>query len=94
MSKKSNTFLFILGGTVFNVLVTLLIFILFLVIYSQFNALLPENTAAWMLPVIFVAAIVASFFIYRLTVKLIMKKVDFEKHFDPIFGPRRPTRKP
>ena len=94
MSKKTNTLLFILGGTVFNILVTLLCFILFLVIYGYFQSFLPESSAAWILPVIFIASIVVSFFIYRLAIKIIMKKVDFEKYFDPIFGPRRPARKP
>jgi hypothetical protein len=92
MSKKTNTLLFILGGTVFNILVTLLCFIIFLVIYGRFLPMLPESSAAWMLPVIFVASIVASFLIYRLAIKIIMKKVDMEKYFDPIFGHRRPRK--
>ena len=88
MNKKTNTFLFILGGTVFNILVTVFCFFVFLFLYSRFlYPYLPENSIAWMLPVNFVASIVASFLIYRLVVfKVIMKKVDMEKYFDPIFG--------
>ena len=94
MSKKTNTLLFILGGTVFNIIITILCFIIFLAIYSRFlYPALPESSTAWALPIIFVASIAASFFIYRLAIKVIMKKVDMEKHFDPIFG-RRPPRKP
>ena len=94
MSKKTNTVLFILGGTVFNILVTVLCFIIFLIIYSRYlYPLLPESSAAWIMPVIFVVSIVASFLVYRMAIKLLMKKVDMEKYFDPIFGHRRP-RKP
>ena len=95
MSKKTNTLLFILGGTVFNIIITILFFIIFLAIYSAvLLPVLPESSAAWALPVVFVASIAVSFFVYRLAVKLVMKKVDMEKHFDPIFGRRRPPRKP
>ena len=94
MSKKTNTLLFILGGTVFNILTTIVCFIILLVIYSRFlYPLLPESGAAWALPIIFVASIVASFFVYRQAVKMVTKKVDMEKHFDPIFGRRPPPRK-
>ena len=93
MNKKTNTLLFILGGTVFNVLTTVLCFLLLLVLYSSVLAsLLPENSGAWMIPIAFIASIVASFFIYRLAIKLLMKKIDIEKYFDPIFGPKRPRK--
>ena len=94
MSKKTNTLLFILGWTVFNIIITVLSFFIFLVIYSRFlNGLLPESSAAWAIPIIFVVSIVASFFVYRLIIKVIMKKVDMEKYFDPIFGRCRPSAK-
>ena len=93
MSKKTNTLLFILGGTIFNILITVICFIGFLVIYSQFlYPHLPESSAAWVMPIIFVASIVISFLVYRLAIKIIMKKVDMEKYFDPIFG-RRGSRR-
>ena len=95
MNKKTNTLLFILGGTVFNILVTIICFIVLLAIYSRLHSQLPESSAAWILPVIFIGSIVASFFVYRLVIKIIMKKIDMEKYFDPIFGRRRPPpRKP
>ena len=91
MSKKTNTFLFILGGTLLNILIIATFFIIFLVIYSNFlHARLPEGGIAWVLTVLFLAAIAASFFIYRLVIKIIMKKINMEKYLDPVFGPRRP----
>jgi phosphoglycerol transferase MdoB-like AlkP superfamily enzyme len=90
MSKKTNTLLFILGGTIFNVFVTIICFLLFLIIYSRFlYGHVSESVAAWLLPVFFAGAIAASFFIYRLAIKILVKKVDMEKYFDPIFVRRR-----
>ncbi|MDL2230087.1 leader peptide processing enzyme [Treponema sp. OttesenSCG-928-L16] len=91
MSKKSNTLLFILGATVFNIVITLASFALLLVIYAKFLApVLPEELAAWGLPVIFIVAIVLSFVVYRYVLKFLMKKINAEEHFDPLFGPRKP----
>jgi hypothetical protein len=93
MNKKANTIIFILAATGFNIIVTMLCFLLLLLFYSRFIfPLLPEESVAWALPGIFVGSIVASVLIYRLVVKLLMKKVEMEKYFDPIFG-RRPPRK-
>jgi hypothetical protein len=59
-----------------------------LVLYSKFlYFIFPEN--AWGLPVMFFISIVASFFIYRWVIKLLIKKVAMEKYFDPIFGQSR-----
>ena len=94
MSKKTNTLLFILGGTVFNILVTIVCFIVLMLVYFKLlQPLFSGNATSVALPVIFVLSIVVSFFVYRLVIKIVMKKVDMEKYFDPIFGPRRPPRK-
>ncbi|MDR0601207.1 MAG: leader peptide processing enzyme [Treponema sp.] len=91
MNKKANTLVFILGATVFNILVTVICFIVLFVLYARFLAgLLPESAAAWGFPVIFIASIALSFVVYRLILKLVLKRVDVEKYFDPIFGKRRP----
>ena len=95
MSKKTNTLLFLLGGTVFNILITILFFFILFFIYGRFLfPVLPEDSAAWALPVIFVLSIVAAFFVYRQAVKLVSKKLDMEKNFDPLFGRRPPPKKP
>jgi hypothetical protein len=91
MSKKTNTLLFILGATFFNIIITVICFTALLVLYARFIApLLPEDGRSWGFPVIFIAAIALSFLIYRVILKQLMKKVDVEKYFDPIFGGRRP----
>ena len=95
MSKKTNTIFFLLGATVFNIIVTIICFIIFLSIFARFQNHIQEETFAWLFPVIFIASIVASFFIYRGVMKIFEKKIDMEKYFDPLFGRRRPPhRKP
>ena len=90
MSKKTNTLWFILAATAFNILTTIICFVLLLFVYARLiMPSLPESAAAWGFPIIFIGAIVLSFFLYRFILKIIMKKVDMEKHFDPIFGRRR-----
>jgi len=90
MNKKTNTFLFIIGGTIFNVLVTMISFLVFLFIYSKFlYGRVSESATAWLLPVFFAAAIAASFFIYRFAIKILLKKVDMDKYFHPLFVRKR-----
>jgi peptidoglycan/LPS O-acetylase OafA/YrhL len=94
MSKKSNTLLFILGATVFNILTTIVFLLILLVLYARLLApLLPEESAGWGFPVIFILSFVLSFLSYRIILKRLMKKIEMEKYFDPIFGSRRPPRK-
>jgi hypothetical protein len=95
MSKKSNTLIFILAATVFNVLITIIAFLALLFLFTVvIMPRLPEpaagRAAAWAIPVIFIGAIAVSFAVYRIVLKLFMKRVNIEKHFDPIFGARRP----
>jgi hypothetical protein len=50
---------------------------------------LPPDAAVWSFPVIFIGAIVLSFVIYRFALKLLFKRVEVDKYFDPIFGKRK-----
>ena len=91
MSKKTNTIFFILIATFFNVLVTVSCFLFLLILYSKFlYPLLPESLSSWIMPIFFIASIIISFLFYRAALKIFMKKVDVEKHFDSILGPRKP----
>ncbi|MDR3335021.1 MAG: leader peptide processing enzyme [Treponema sp.] len=93
MSKKSNTLWFILGATAFNILITIISFFVLLLLYGKVLApLIPETGVAWGLPVIFIGALALSFVIYRMILKQLLKRIDMEKYFDPIFGPP-PARK-
>ena len=86
MNKRANTLLFVLGATLFNIIVTLLFFIALLALYANsLMSVIPEEGQTWAFPLIFMAAIGLSFVIYRLVLKILLKKVDVEKYFDPIF---------
>jgi membrane protein implicated in regulation of membrane protease activity len=94
MSKKTNTLLFILGATVCNILITIIIFMVLLLVYGRaLVPLLSEQAIAWGLPVLFIGSIALSFVIYRLILKQLVKRIDMEKYFDPLFAPRRASAK-
>jgi len=85
MNKKVNTILFILGATVFNILVTVLAFFLLLIPYVNFMSLMPEGGKIWSFPIIIIAAMVIAFIAYRYALRFLLKKIDMEKYFDPLF---------
>jgi hypothetical protein len=86
MNKKVNTILFILGATVFNILITVLFFMLLLIGYAKFLMhFLPEGAQTWAFPLIFIAAMAIAFIIYRHAIRFLMNKIDMEKYFDPLF---------
>jgi hypothetical protein len=92
MNKKANTLLFVLGATLFNILVTVASFLLLLAAYAKFimRHLPPDGSAqAWAIPLIFIAAIVISFVVYRFALNFLVKKIDMDRYFDPIFTSRR-----
>jgi len=86
MNKKVNTILFILGATLFQVLVAILSFILIILLYAKFlGPHLPENAVQWSLIVIFIASLAISFVVYRAALKVLLKKINVDKYFDPLF---------
>jgi len=90
MNKKVNTVLFILGATLFNIIVTLISFVTLLILYVKaLMPIIPEGGRSWGFPLIFIASIALSFLVYRLALKMMLKKVDVEKYFDPIFQRRK-----
>lgn len=90
MNKKANTALFIVGATVVNILIMI---VLIIVGFAIISAALPHNAnpqlASILFLVVFLAAIAGSFFIYHRIVRFITKRVDMEKYFHPIFKPRK-----
>jgi hypothetical protein len=86
MNKKVNTVLFLLGATVFNLLIMFLLIVIFLVLISAiFRDSLNPNVLSVLMIVIFVGSIAAAFFIYGRVVKWLSRKIDMEKYFLPLF---------
>ena len=86
MNKKANTVLFILGATVANVVIMIVIFLGLFVLFGRLIApsLSPQVNQSIML-VLFIGSIVATYFIYHRLVKWLSAKYDLEQYFDPIF---------
>ncbi len=85
MNKKANAALFLFGATVFNIVVTVSSFLLLIFAYGRLLApILPAGSAAWGLPVVFVAAIAFSFGAYRFALRVLMKRVNVEALFGPL----------
>ncbi|MCL2763307.1 MAG: leader peptide processing enzyme [Treponema sp.] len=86
MNKKVNTILFVLGATLFNIIITVAAFLLLLIGCAKFILpVLPEGLQGWFFPVIFIASIAVAFVVYRFILRLLLKKIDVEKYFDPLF---------
>ncbi|MCL2067942.1 MAG: leader peptide processing enzyme [Treponema sp.] len=90
MNKKTNTLLFILGATLFNMIVTVVSFFLLIVLFVKYiMPLLPEEGRLWGVAISFIAAVIISFFAYRFALKILLKKIQMEKYFVPIFGRKK-----
>jgi len=86
MNKKMNTILFILGATVFNVIIAVISFILLAILYAKFLfPIISPSGQSWGFSLIFIASIAVSIFVYRLVLKALLKRIDVEKYFDPLF---------
>jgi hypothetical protein len=86
MNKKLNTVLFLLGATVFNLLIMFILIVVFLVLISAlFGDSLSPNLLSILMIVIFIGSIAASFFIYGRVVKWLSRKIEMEKYFLPLF---------
>jgi hypothetical protein len=89
MNKKVNTALFILGATVFNLLLMLVLFavpmVALIVIFGQKL----QQVFGILSVVLFFAALVGSFFLYGFLMKRISAKWDLDKYLHPIFKPKK-----
>jgi hypothetical protein len=86
MNKKANTVLFLLGATVFNLLLMFLLIVIFLVLISAiFKDSLSPNILSILMIVVFIGSIAASFFIYGRVVKWLSRKIEMDKYFIPLF---------
>jgi len=90
MNKKLNTFLFVIGATVFNIIVMMVIMILGLALLSAlFGENIGQGMAQILFLLLFVVSIAGAFGLYHLVINLISRKIEMDKYFHPIFGRRR-----
>jgi hypothetical protein len=82
MNKRTKLVLFMTGATIFNVLLTVLLFIGVLALYSlTIGQLLKVPSAGLAIVVSFVIAIVISSIVYKKLLEILRKRIDFEKTF-------------
>jgi membrane protein implicated in regulation of membrane protease activity len=87
MNKRINTLLFILGATAFNIIITVLSFLGLTFLYIKLIIpLIPEANHPWGFVIIVLASLAVSFVVYRFLFKYLLKKIDVDKYFDPLFG--------
>jgi membrane protein YdbS with pleckstrin-like domain len=89
VNKKTNTALFLLGATVFNLLLMFVLIAAALVLVSALFKNLNPNAMAILMVAIFIGAIAGSFLIYSRIIRWLSKKIDMEKYFMPIFRRKR-----
>ncbi|MDR0785381.1 MAG: hypothetical protein LBE74_05795 [Treponema sp.] len=90
MNKKVNTLLFILGATVVNIIIFVIVFFALLLLYGKLLASrVGPEVNQWATALIFVITIALSFIIYNRFIKIFTNKVDMDKYFDPLVKPRR-----
>jgi len=82
MTKKQNTLVFILVGTVCNILLTLILIIIFTLVGG---VILKENLGT-ALPFLFIAALILGMFLYQKIANFFIKKLKLEEKMDPIFS--------
>ena len=90
MNKKLNTFIFLIAGTIVNVVVMLLLLIIFLYLIGFIFT--PETSGGVITAVTLTAvmlSVVGSYFIYSKVVKFINKKWDIEQWIEPLFRRKR-----
>jgi len=90
MNKKLNTLLFLIVGTIVNIIVMLLLLVGFL--YLIGNIFTPETSDAVITSVTLTAvmlSVVGSYFIYSKLVKFVNKKWNLEQWIEQLFRKKR-----
>jgi len=92
MNKKLNTALFIIGASILNVILMLILMTGGLALVSL---IIPKNispnVASALFILVFLLSVAGSFFAYHRGIKLLANKVSMDKYFHPIFSSK--TRK-
>lgn len=87
MNKKVNTVLFMLGATVVNVLMMIVIFLALMLLYAWIVPSGFSSQAGQIVGiVIFLASIGLTYFLYHRLIKWISNKWNLDEYFAPIFN--------
>ncbi len=85
MNKKLNTFLFIIGATLVNLIIMVGLFLLSLAVMINFSN--PESPLVPLyIALIFIVSIGGSFLLYTLLMKKVMATFNLEQYLSPLFA--------
>ncbi len=88
MGKKINTVLFMIGATIFNIVLTIALFLLLLVVAVRLLKV-GDGAMPIVMGLISLLSIGGSFLIYGFIVQRLNKKYAMEKYLTPLFGGKR-----
>ncbi|MGE4452893.1 MAG: leader peptide processing enzyme [Sphaerochaeta sp.] len=92
MSKKMNTVWFMLGATVLNIVLMMVLFIICFVLITRFvdpnSSLIP----LW-LGLTFLVSIGGSFWVYSRIIKWMNNKYNLEENLSPLFNRKKKPRR-
>lgn len=90
MNKKLNTFLFLLGGTIVNIAIMLILLIVFLYIIGHtFTSGSNPNLVTAITLTAVMLSVVGSYLIYSRLIKIMTKKWNLENYIEPLFRRKR-----
>ena len=90
MNKKLNTVLFLIGATLSNIIIILILWLIPLYLYMTFIAQFAnEKLTGLIVVVLFIAAILGTYLLYNAIMAKILKKVDMEKYFELNFKKKK-----
>ncbi len=88
MSKKSNTVWFMLGATVLNILLMLILFFGCFILIARFVDPQSSLVPLW-LGLSFLVSIGGSFWLYSLVIKWMSRRFELEEKLAPLFSRKR-----
>lgn len=90
MNKKLNTLLFLLVGTIVNIVIMLLLLVAFLYLIGHLFSGSSNGQIVTIVTLLAVMlSVVGSYLIYSRLIKFASKKWDMEKYIEPLFRRKR-----
>ena len=92
MNKKVNTIVFIVAGTIVNLLLAILFIVLLMVLIFKVETIWPGRGEP-MFPFAFIAGVLLAMVVYQRLSHWVVEKFDLSDKLDPLFKSRRRRKK-
>ncbi|HNQ96836.1 MAG: hypothetical protein JW875_00930 [Spirochaetales bacterium] len=84
-NKKANTVVFIVCGTIVNLLMALLIIVILFIAVSRIALIVGEQKAALLIPLAIIGGIIISMIIYQRLTAWVIERFGLADKLDPLF---------